>query len=132
MTSGNQRTSPVNIPMVYQGDDIGTLGGEDPDNRAFMRFTGLSGDEMASLENLRRAGLVREQHVALRRGRRETVVVEDWFWVYRVHGEGDEVYVAINRDADKTWEPPAGFSDQLGNCTGGTVPSQTSCIFTRD
>ena len=38
-------TSPLNVPMLYQGDDIGTLGGPDPDNRALQRFTGLSGDE---------------------------------------------------------------------------------------
>ncbi len=125
-------TSPLNIPMLYQGDDIGTEGGPDPDNRRFHRFTGLSGDETASLENVRRAGLLREAHVALRRGRRETVLIEDWFWVYRATSGADEVYVAINRDADKTWSPPAGFSDGLGNCAGGNVPSQSSCIFTRD
>jgi len=125
-------TSPFNVPMLYQGDDIGTVGGPDPDNRAFHRFTGLSADEMTSLENVRRAGLLRESHVALRRGARETVLIEDWFWVYRVRHDGDEVYVAINRDAEKTWAPPAGFSDGLGNCSGDTVPSQTSCIFVRD
>jgi glycosidase len=122
-------TSPGNIPMLYQGDDIGTFGGPDPDNRAMQRFDGLSADEQASLDNARAIGLLREEHVALRRGTRQTVELESYFWVYRVEHEGDEVYVAINRDADKSWDPPAGYVDALGNCEGGTVPSQRSCVF---
>ncbi len=41
----------------------------------------------------------------------------------------DEVYVAINRDADRSWDPPEGYVDGLGNCSEGTVPSLSSCIF---
>ena len=125
-------TSPGNIPMLYQGDDIGTFGGPDPDNRAMHRFDGLSPAEAASLENARMAGAVREAHPALRRGSRETVELEDFFWVYRATYDDDEVYVAINRDADQSYSPPAGFSDALGNCSGGTVPSLSSCIFVAD
>ena len=124
-------TSPRNIPMVYQGDEIGTEGGLDPDNRKMQRFSGLSTAEQASRTNLEKAGVVRSQHVALRRGARNTVVLEDYFWVYKVTHEADEVYVAINRDNPRSWGPPAGFVDALGNCAGGTVPSQTSCIFVR-
>lgn len=124
-------TSPRNVPMLYQGDDIGTLGGPDPENRAMHRFAGLSANELASLENARRAGRLREEHPALRRGTREHVREEDWFWVYRVRYEDDVVYVAINRDDDWTWSPPTGFTDALGNCSDGIVPSLTSCIFVR-
>lgn len=122
-------TSPGNIPMLYQGDDIGTFGNADPDNRKMQRFSGLSADELASLENARQAGLAREAHPALRRGHRETVVQEAWFWIYKATYDTDVVYVAINRDADKTWTPPAGYTDVLGNCTGSTVPILSSCIF---
>jgi len=122
-------TSPGNVPMLYQGDDIGTFGGPDPDNRAMHRFEGLSGDELDSLENARIAGLLREEHPALRRGSRSTEALESYFWVYRVEAEGDVVYVAINRDADRSWDPPAGYVDALGNCAGGVVPSLRSCIF---
>lgn len=122
-------TSPGNIPMLYQGDDIGTFGGPDRDNRAMQRFGGLTADEQASLDHARTLGLLREEHVALRRGSRETVVLEPYFWVYRVEHEGDVVYVALNRDADKSWDPPAGYVDALGHCDGGNVPSQRSCVF---
>lgn len=125
-------TSPGNIPMLYQGDDIGTFGGPDPDNRAMHRFDGLSPAEVASLENARLVGTLREDHPALRRGTRQTVELEDYFWVYRATYQDDEVYVAINRDADQSYAPPAGFSDALGNCSGGTVPSLSSCVFVAD
>jgi hypothetical protein len=94
-----------------------------------QRFEGLSGDEQASLAHAQRVGRLRDEHPALRRGTRETVEVEDYFWVYRAEHEGDVVYVAINRDEDKSWDPPAGFVDALGNCDGGNVPSQRSCVF---
>ncbi len=124
-------TSPRNVPMLYQGDDIGTEGGQDPDNRKMQRFTGLTAPELSSQTNARKAGKLREAHVALRRGTRTNVIVEDWFWVYKVAYEDDEVYVAINRDNTKTWAPPAGYVDGLGNCAGGAVPVLTSCIFVK-
>ena len=123
-------TSPRNIPMLYQGDDIGTEGGQDPDNRRMQKFDGLSGEEAASLANAQKLGILREEHPALRRGLRQVVVLEDWFWVYKVTLEGvEEVFVAINRDADKNWSPPAGYVDGLGNCANGVVPSLTACVF---
>lgn len=124
-------TSPQNVPMLYQGDDIGTTGDVDPDNRKMMRFTGLSADEQASLANAQKAGLARAAHPALRRGTRTTVWLEDWFWVYKVTYQDDEVYVALNRDNTKSWSPPAGFTDVLGNCSSGQVPILSSCIFVK-
>ena len=124
-------TSPQNVPMLYQGDDIGTTGDVDPDNRKMMRFTGLSADEQASLANAQKAGLARANHPALRRGTRTTVWLEDWFWVYEVKYQGDDVYVALNRDNTKSWSPPAGFTDVLGNCSNGQVPILSSCIFVK-
>lgn len=124
-------TSPGNVPMLYQGDDIGTTGDADPDNRKMQRFTGLSSEEQHSLDNARKAGTARAQHIALRRGTRETVWLEDWFWVYKVSYEDDVVYVALNRDNTKSWAPPAGYVDVLGNCAGGQVPILSSCIFVK-
>jgi glycosidase len=124
-------TSPLNIPMLYQGDDIGTTGGQDPDNRKMQRFTGLTAHEQASLANARKAGTLRARYRALRHGTRTTVHLEDWFWVYKVSDGEQDVYVAINRDNTKSWSPPAGYVDGLGNCTGGQVPVLSSCIFVK-
>lgn len=124
-------TSPKNVPMLYQGDDIGTTGGIDPDNRKMQRFSGLSTEEQKSLTNAQRAGKARAQHPALRRGSRTNVLVEDWFWVYKVSDGTEDVYVAINRDNAKQWSPPAGYVDVLGNCAAGAVPILSSCIFVK-
>jgi glycosidase len=124
-------TSPKNIPMIYQGDDIGTEGDQDPDNRKMQRFTGLSAAEQQSLANIKQAGTLRSQHSALRHGDRKHVVLEDWFWVFKLTHETDEVYVAINRDNDKQWSPPPGFVDGLQTCSNGIVPSLRACIFVR-
>jgi hypothetical protein len=69
--------------------------------------------------------------VAMRRGQRQHVVQEDWYWVFKLTHEDDEVYVAINRDNPKQWSPPPGFVDGLGNCANGVVPLLSSCIFVR-
>lgn len=122
-------TSPGNIPMLYQGDDIGTLGGADPDNRKMHRFDGLTPAEQAALDNAKKLGILREKHVALRRGKRSTVQVEDLFWVYKVSQDNDTVYVVLNRDQEKSYTPPDGYVDGLGNCSGGKVPAEASCVF---
>lgn len=122
-------TSPGNIPMLYQGDDIGTLGGQDPDNRKMQRFTDLSQDEAESLAQARLAGTARDTYPALRRGTRTSLAVEDWFWVYEVAYQGQKVIVALNRDGQKTYSPPSGYTDALGHCMGGVVPQMSACIF---
>ena len=76
--------------------------------------------------------MLREASPALRRGERVNVLVEDWFWVYRVSYEDEDVYVAINRDDDKSWSPPSGYVDGLGNCSEGRVPILSSCVFIRE
>ena len=124
-------TSPGNAPMLYQGDDIGTTGDIDPDNRKMQRFTGLSTEEAKTLANAQKAGKARADHAALRRGKRSTVYLEDWFWVYKVSDGAEDIYVALNRDNTKQWSPPAGYADVLGNCSGGQVPILSSCIFVK-
>ena len=34
------------VPCIYQGDEYGEVGGNDPDNRHMMRFDGLNADEL--------------------------------------------------------------------------------------
>ena len=66
------------------------------------------------IRDSRKAGTLRAQHPALRRGVRTNVVVEDWYWVYKVSDGSDEVFVAINRDNPKSWSPPACPSPRAG------------------
>jgi len=134
-------TSPGNVPMLYQGDDIGTFQGsadKDPGNRLKMKFKeidGLTADEEASLEHVKKVGLLREAHAPLRRGTRQTHSgqVGNDHWVYKVSYQGEDVYVALNRgDSSVSVDVPANYSDGLGNCLNGQAPAKSSCIFVKD
>ncbi len=103
------------IPFVYYGDEIALPGGNDPDNRRDMVWTGAlaplaMGDTSVSAaqEGLRAhiaaLGTARARSLALRRGRREPLVVTDTLYVYAyVHDDpGELAVVAVNRGGDVT------------------------------
>ena len=53
------------IPCIYQGDEYGEPGGNDPDNRRMMRFAGLSKSEEELLDNVRCLVNLRSSSLAL-------------------------------------------------------------------
>ncbi|MCA9608604.1 MAG: hypothetical protein KC619_23535 [Myxococcales bacterium] len=97
------------IPFLYYGDEIGMPGGNDPDNRRDMVWTGdLSGLAMgetstmpvqeALRSHMRALGQARADSVALRRGRRVPLHTSDDLYVYAyTHDSGDLAIVAVNR-----------------------------------
>ncbi len=101
-------TSP-GIPFLYYGDELAMAGGNDPDNRRDMPWTGaLAGLAMGSTstrleqEELRSymmaLGRARADSIALRRGRRVSLHVTDDLYVYAyTHDAGDLALVAVNR-----------------------------------
>lgn len=84
-------------PFIYYGDEVGLPGCNDPDNRRMMQWSGLTADQQWLHERLKRLGKIREQHPALRRGWRRTINVSHETWVYAMTGEGETIYVAVNR-----------------------------------
>jgi glycosidase len=86
-------------PIIYYGDEIGLPGAGDPDNRRDMRFGPDVGErEAAVLAHVRRLGRARACSVALRRGARQTLIVNDNLYVFgRDAGEGRTAIVVINR-----------------------------------
>jgi len=106
-------TSPINIPMLYQGDDIGMEGqqkdGFDGGRRAVMKFDDLSQKEKDALEHVQRLGKFRKEHPALRYGTRLTCGNSENAWVYKLKcsasdnercKNGDTVIVGINKGND--------------------------------
>ncbi len=85
-------------PLLYYGDEIGLAGSGDPDNRRMMTFEPfLSANQTALLERVRAVGSARAGSVALRRGDRTTLWVDDDLYVY-VSTAGDEAaVVALNK-----------------------------------
>lgn len=112
-------------PLVYYGDEVGLPGCGDPDNRRIMPWTGLSADQQWLRTRLQRLGAVRAAHVALRRGTRSTLSVNDDTWLYSMTGGGETLYVAVNRgDASATLSAlPAGAYDELLDGASVTGPS---------
>jgi glycosidase len=98
------------IPFLYYGDEIGMPGGNDPDNRRDMVWTGalsrlamgetsVSGEQEALREHIGALGRARITSSALRRGRRIPLVVEPDLYVvaWTDDVEGSLAVVAIHR-----------------------------------
>jgi len=89
------------VPLIYYGDEYGMPGAADPDNRRMMKFSGHTGFEQATLDHAKRVFSARRELVALRRGSRSTLWIDDNLYVYARVAGNDVALVAINRE----WNP---------------------------
>jgi glycosidase len=98
------------IPFLYYGDELAMPGGNDPDNRRDMIWTGpltsvamggtsVNAEQTALREYLGAIGRARAESTALRRGRRVPLLVEPDLYVVAWTNEVDGALavVAINR-----------------------------------
>ncbi|NWJ51680.1 MAG: alpha-amylase [Bacteroidetes bacterium] len=53
------------IPTVYYGDEIGMPGGNDPDNRRMMKFSGLTSNELSVKANVKKLVELRRTYLPL-------------------------------------------------------------------
>lgn len=119
------------IPFLYYGDEIGMPGGNDPDNRRDMVWTGaraslamgettLNAEQQALRSHLMALGQARRDSEALRRGRRVPLVVEGDLYVYAyAHDDpGELAVVAVNRGAAIT-------DRRIDTLTGGMLGDVT-------
>jgi glycosidase len=104
------------IPFLYYGDEIATAGGNDPDNRRDMAWTGalssvamggatsVTAEQEALRDHLGALGRARADSSALRRGRRVPLLVEPDLYVvaWADEVEGTLAVVAINRGGGVT------------------------------
>ena len=84
------------VPCIYQGDEFGQEGGNDPDNRRFMRFSGYNHFEQHNLDEVRRFAQQRRENIALQFGDYLPLYVDDNTLVYLRTYMGEGVLVAIN------------------------------------
>jgi cyclomaltodextrinase len=93
-------------PGIYYGDEIGMVGGPDPDNRRGMTWS-IADSEVA--DAVRSLAGVRKEHAALRTGSWSLVsAVGDAFAYERVLGGGRVVVVVNTDDEDDLLLPPLG------------------------
>ena len=53
------------VPCVYQGDEYGEAGANDPDNRHMLKFDGLNKEQSAFRAKVQELAKIRRQHMAL-------------------------------------------------------------------
>ncbi len=96
-------TSP-GVPLVYYGDEYGQPGAGDPDNRRFMKWTGYSPFEQATADIVKKLGAARKELVALRRGDRKTLWIDDDHYVFaRTTAQNNVAIVVLNRSFGAAW-----------------------------
>ncbi|WP_418983025.1 alpha-amylase family glycosyl hydrolase [Alistipes sp.] len=95
------------VPCIYQGDEYGEPGGNDPDNRRMMRFGGYTPQEQAQLDITRQLTRLRRTTMPLLYGDMTTLALTDDLWVYVRVYMGEWTLAALN----------TGGSEQTLACT---------------
>jgi glycosidase len=88
------------IPCIYQGDEIGQPGANDPDNRRWMQFDNLSEKEQDVFDNVKKLTQLRKENLALIYGDYILLAAtQDVFAFARIY-MGKMVIVAINKSLE--------------------------------
>lgn len=114
-------------PMIYYGDEIGLMGGSDPDCRGPMTWE----EKMwrgSVRDAVRRLIALRRRHAALRRGRWEPILAFNRLFAYRRETQSDEVVVVINAGSAASDVDLPFRSNDVGvlcdELTGETYPAE--------
>ena len=87
------------VPCIYQGDEYGQCGANDPDNRRMMRFRGLTANEQWLLGQTKYLTHLRRSSMPLLYGDYRQLYVDDNVLVFSRTYLGQEVVVALNKGA---------------------------------
>ena len=101
------------VPCIYQGDEYGQEGANDPDNRRFMRFSGYNRFEQHNLDEVRQLAQMRRQSLALQFGDYIPLLVDDDVLIFVRSYLGETVLVGINNSENSLTLPitiPAGLA----------------------
>ena len=88
------------VPCIYQGDEFGQCGGNDPDNRRMMRFDGLSSNEQWLRNQTEQLIHLRRTSMPLLYGDYKLLHIDDNVLVFSRSYMGKVVTVAINNSAN--------------------------------
>ena len=89
------------IPVIYYGDEIGMPGGNDPDNRRMMRFTGLNEEELETRETTAYLAKLRRQHLEFIYGDFITVHEQNGVFSYARKYFEKEALVVLNNNGSE-------------------------------
>jgi glycosidase len=88
------------IPCIYQGDEIGQPGANDPDNRRWMQFDNLSEKETDVLNNVKKLSQIRKENLALIYGDYIPIVANENVFAFARVYMGKCVVVALNKSKE--------------------------------
>lgn len=90
------------ITIIYQGDEFGMPGANDPDNRRMNVFgDDLSENQKKNLEHTQILGKFRQEHPALTGGTRKNLIVEENIYAFSMKN-GNDTVIAVFNNGDKT------------------------------
>ena len=84
------------VPCIYQGDEYGEAGANDPDNRHMLKFNGLSERQQQFRNEVQRLVQLRRNSLPLIYGEYIPVTVTDTLWVFDRTYMGETVRVSID------------------------------------
>jgi glycosidase len=85
------------VPTLYQGDEFGQPGGNDPDNRRWMQFDDLNNHELETRANVEKLTHLRMNSMPLIYGKYVPLLVEDDVLVFARIYFGEMVIVGLNK-----------------------------------
>lgn len=85
------------VPCIYQGDEYGEAGGNDPDNRHMMRFSGLTEDEQTMRNAVKQLIALRRSSMPLLYGEYLPLCADNDLLCFRRIYAGQELLVGINK-----------------------------------
>lgn len=86
------------VPCIYQGDEFGAAGANDPDNRWMMRFIGLNSREQQFRKEMQNLIKTRRESMALIYGDYIPVLSSKTEWVFDRVYMSERVRVSINKE----------------------------------
>ncbi len=107
------------IPVIYYGDEIGMPGGNDPDNRRMMRFEGLTTNEKAVKETVKKLIGIRKNNMALLFGQTRIIQADSLVLAYTREYFNQKELVVFNKDTEK----PINLTLDLDVGTGNPEPA---------
>ena len=90
------------VPCIYQGDEYGVPGANDPDNRDMMTFEGYNDYQLTEYAQTQALLKYRRGSMPLMYGDIRTLYVDDAAWVFLRHYMGEWVVVAMNVRGEAT------------------------------
>ena len=90
------------VPCIYQGDEYGVPGANDPDNRDMMTFDGYNDYQTKEYAQTKVLMQYRRGSMPLMYGDIRTLYVDDAAWVFLRHYMGEWVVVAMNVRGEAT------------------------------